>query len=553
MRRKGTSKAQFVQHIPADVRPRASGLKLNVPVGAEFVHLTISPKAQAVRLSPRTAEPGMVKLRQMQVASYLETVWQALRVNQPVTLTHRQAVALSGELYREWSSDPDPSHRVSLQHTDGGWVRVDGFDSAAAEYASVVASMERLSGEGSPSQFEATIGPIVDRLLLKRGIAAVDGQSREMLLTAFITALRDGIDAKRRKAEGDYSPDAKAARFPECQALATIAPAPKAAAAAAVSLTGILESWWREAEAAGRSESTHDSYSKAVERFVEFPGHDDASRVSPKDVVAFKDRLLETVHPKTGKKLTPKTVKDSYLSGLKSVFGWAVTNQLLPSNPAQGLTIKMGKKTKLRDTWFTSEEVRAILSASSGLKFNGKEPPQRHALKRWVPWLCAYTGARVGEIVQLRKQDVRREGDHWIINITPEAGRVKSKESRVVPVHEHLIDQGFLEFVKAAPDGHLFMWSGTEREAWRSAKNRLTAFVRDHVTDPNVQPNHGWRHTFKTVGSEAGIQDKVLDAICGHDPRTVGEGYGGVTLMAKVKAMAMFPRFVLEPIALSHE
>ena len=60
-----------------------------------------------------------------------------------------------------------------------------------------------------------------------------------------------------------------------------------------------------------------------------------------------------------------------------------------------------------------------------------------------------------------------------------------------------------------------------------------------------MQPNHGWRHTFKTVGSEAGIQDKVLDAICGHDPRTVGEGYGGVTLKAKVKAMEMFPTYEL--------
>lgn len=160
-----------------------------------------------------------------------------------------------------------------------------------------------------------------------------------------------------------------------------------------------------------------------------------------------------------------------------------------------------------------------------------------------MSWLCAYRGARLGKIVQLRQQDVRREGERWVINFTPEAGRVKSKESRVVPIHEHLIDQGFAAFVEAAPDGHLFMWSGTEREAWRSAKNRLTAFVREHVTDPNVQPNHGWRHTFKTVGSEAGIQDKVLDAICGHDPRTVGEGYGGVTLVAKVRALAMFPRF----------
>jgi len=42
------------------------------------------------------------------------------------------------------------------------------------------------------------------------------------------------------------------------------------------------------------------------------------------------------------------------------------------------------------------------------------------AARRWVPWLSAYTGARVGEITQLRKQDViKRDGIH-AIHITPE-------------------------------------------------------------------------------------------------------------------------------------
>ena len=87
------------------------------------------------------------------------------------------------------------------------------------------------------------------------------------------------------------------------------------------------------------------------------------------------------------------------------------------------------------------------------------------------------------------------------------------------------------------------MWSGTGRSAWRTAKNRLTAFIRTIVTDPDIQPTHGWRHTFKTRGSEVGIQDKALDAICGHDPRTVGDDYGGVTVQAKARAMELFPRY----------
>ena len=44
MRRKGSSRQQFVQRIPADVRERVNGLKLDVPVGSEIVPLTITAK-----------------------------------------------------------------------------------------------------------------------------------------------------------------------------------------------------------------------------------------------------------------------------------------------------------------------------------------------------------------------------------------------------------------------------------------------------------------------------------------------------------------------------
>src|SRR5690606_31490877 len=118
-----------------------------------------------------------------------------------------------------------------------------------------------------------------------------------------------------------------------------------------------------------------------------------------------------------------------------------------------------------RQSWFRPDEIEAILTAAAQTVKRHREPWQRHAGRRWVPWLCAYSGARVGEIMQLRKQDIRKEGDFWVLTITPEAVTVKDKEAREVPLHPHLVEQGFLEFVEAAPEGPLFMWSGTGREA----------------------------------------------------------------------------------------
>ena len=135
-------------------------------------------------------------------------------------------------------------------------------------------------------------------------------------------------------------------------------------------------------------------------------------------------------------------MKDSDLSGLKTFFGWAVSNRKLPSNPVTGITIKLGKPAKLRGKGFTDAEAKALLSAAVNLK-RGSESPGTFAAKRWVPFLAAYTGARVGELAQLRKQDVTREGDHWVILISPEAGTVKTNEARKVVLHPHVVELGF--------------------------------------------------------------------------------------------------------------
>ena len=50
------------------------------------------------------------------------------------------------------------------------------------------------------------------------------------------------------------------------------------------------------------------------------------------------------------------------------------------------------------------------------------------------------------------------------------------------------------------------------------------------------------RHRFKTVGMEAGIPTRVLDAIQGHAPRTAAEGYGEVTIKTMVAAIERLPR-----------
>ena len=91
-----------------------------------------------------------------------------------------------------------------------------------------------------------------------------------------------------------------------------------------------------------------------------------------------------SINPRTGKPISAKTVKDSDLSGLKTLFGWAVSNRKLTSNPVTGITIKLGKPQKLRGKGLTEEEAKAILSAASKVTRGGRAAGT-FAAKRWVP------------------------------------------------------------------------------------------------------------------------------------------------------------------------
>ena len=135
-----------------------------------------------------------------------------------------------------------------------------------------------------------------------------------------------------------------------------------------------------------------------------------------------------------------------------------------------------------------------------------------------------------------------------MINVTPEAGTVKTNEARKIVLHPHLVDLGFTAFVKSAPVGHLFLKVAPDGDILgplQGLKNRLAEFARAIVCDPNVAPMHGWRHRFKTVGMEAGIPTRVLDAIQGHAPRTAAEGYGEVTIKTMAAAIERLPRVVV--------
>lgn len=538
MKRRGSSVHQFVQRIPSDIIEKVRGLRLSVPVGGSVVPLTISPRAVDIRLSLRTKDDREARARQAEVVAFLEAIWRGVR-EKPQPLSHKRILALAGEIYHAFVE--------ALEDNPGNpdrWAKVMQTNARAmagkfGRASLMIASDDVLRRKSMEERF----GPFADAILSTHRLV-VDPTTRSRLIDEVGRAMTEASKGLLDNAQGNYGPETRTDRFPRWEETQTGSGMGASGTPKGATVTGLLEAWWREASATGLSISTHQSYSSTVAKLVAFLGHDDARRVTAEDVVRYKDHRLSDLNPKTGKPASPKTVKDSDLAALKTVFGWGVRNRLLGSNPAEGITIKLGKPKRLRSKGFTDAEAFALLKAVMNHR-QGQETSKTFAAKRWVPWLQCYTGSRVGEMAQLRKQDLRKEGDLWILTVTPEAGTVKGGEAREIPLHRHLVEMGFPEFVAGAPAGHLFLSPADDGDVLgplQGVKNRLAEFAREIVPDPHVQPTHGWRHRFKTICREVGIDPRIRDVIQGHAARTVADDYGDVSIKAMAAALALFPQ-----------
>jgi hypothetical protein len=107
-----------------------------------------------------------------------------------------------------------------------------------------------------------------------------------------------------------------------------------------------------------------------------------------------------------------------------------------------GLTFKYNKRGLKPRRSYTDQEAKDILTAAR----------QANRAIRWLQWLAAYTGSRVGEIAECTTYDIRQMGGGWVIDILldnrdPNATLKTDAAHRTVALHAALIEEGFLDYV----------------------------------------------------------------------------------------------------------
>jgi len=469
-----------------------------------------------IKFSLGTADWDEAVLRCQEENLKLERTWRANLEGDPVSdLSHLQINALAGEFYAEMVAThrDEPGRPILWEDT------LRALEKKKTRLISV-------QPVGVHLRF--AFGDEAREFLASRRLKLV-GDRFETFIKAYVKAKEHASRVLLRHAEGDYTPDPERTKYPELQLTE-----PKK----------LFEGLWTEfCEAKKISASTKKKWRPYFAALMLRAGSTDMNLVTEQHLLDWRDALLAT-------KLSPITVRDGYIAAAKAFFGWAKRMKKLKTNPAAEVVVDVSEKHETKMRGFTDKEAVTILSAALA-PMSKLMTRENAAARRWVPWICAYTGARVNEITQLRASDVLNVDGIDCIRITPEAGTVKTLRERVVPIHPHLVEQGFLAFARMKKGKTPLFYSVARQRnpdrknpTYTSVGNKLAEWVRDlGIKDQRVAPNHGWRHRFKTAGRKAKMDWLILDAIQGHAPRTEGEEYGEVPPDVMLPEILKHPKY----------
>jgi integrase len=308
-----------------------------------------------------------------------------------------------------------------------------------------------------------------------------------------------------------------------------------------VTLATLLERWLAY-HADKKAKNTLKRYKASLRSLSAYTNERDVRSLTGDDLHAWAE------HRRDKDGVSPQAVNKNDLVAASSMFKWAMDRsggRVMAANPATGVRLDEPKAAVKRERTFRSYEVRAILKAALDVQPHPRDLSISNAA-RWCPWLAAYSGARIGELCHLRGKDI------WIEEGVPvmHLWKTKTDTPRKVPIHPHLIEQGFLSFVRTCGSKPLFYDEARHQEGAQTnpaeiRAQQLAIWVRNAtgLKDRDVDPQHGWRHTFKTKALEVGIAERVSDAITGHSTASVARRYETPTVGMKAEALARFPRY----------
>lgn len=247
----------------------------------------------------------------------------------------------------------------------------------------------------------------------------------------------------------------------------------------------------------------------------------------PIDQITRQDLLeVRTALSNDGLKLS--TV-NGQIRNIVAVFKYAELLDVIPKSPAVKLLLKDRENKDSKA--LTESEVNNVLSYFKHGYFTEAKRSKKtiEAMKfiKWIPQLSAITGARLNEILQLRKGDIKQSdnGLCWFIDINDKGDNVlKNKSSaRVVPLvngaYGFDLELFLNEVVNTCNDDsdNIFRLKNSDRQLNSIKIGKLLKAYRDnHSEAPETLTMHSFRHTMATLCLNKKMPESFAKEILGH-------------------------------------
>ena len=254
------------------------------------------------------------------------------------------------------------------------------------------------------------------------------------------------------------------------------------------------------------------------------------------------------------------TTINKYLGNLSSFLTWCVNNGYSNTNVFSGMKLPKKNKASSERDRFTEQELKQIFSKKDYLYATHPFIRKGKYANYWVPLIGVFSGMRANEICSLYLDNVKEiRGNHrekrWCFDIVQEEDRpdkrLKNLSSRrIVPIHQTLLDLGFIDFLnllKKKPlttDGEkrkrLFEELPYKEGLYSRNISRFwnTSYLPKIGVKTNKNGFHSLRHTVIDHLKQKGIEPHFINELVGHSQGNIdldryGKGYNPDILFSK--------------------
>ncbi|GHW41891.1 integrase [Vibrio cholerae] len=233
--------------------------------------------------------------------------------------------------------------------------------------------------------------------------------------------------------------------------------------------------------------------------------------LSAKAANTYRDHLIE-------KGLSAKTVKE-YIAANKQFFDYCERIELIEKNVFKAIKApksRVAKASQQRDRW-QLKELKKLFSSS--------EYRKKDAQFNWTTKIQLYHGCRPSEVCQLTTSDIQIIEGVPCITISDSEAEQRLKTSnalRIVPLHNQMINEGFLEYVQGRREQkqkQLFDYKphGDNKDWSFRYRTNLGKLQTAIGMKPKARPTaYSFRHTFIDELKIANTPEHIVAEIVGH-------------------------------------